>query len=80
MESLTVDFLASQIASAEYINPKPTLTICILTMQNGLYMTGESATLDPARFDAEIGKRIAYQNAFAKLWQPYGFARAEQHR
>lgn len=78
MEPITVDYLGSQIAETLYLNPRGTLTLCILTMKNGLHVVGESACLDPARFDAEIGKRLAYQNAFGKLWQPYGFIRAEE--
>lgn len=78
MEPITVEYLGSQIAETTYLNPKGTLTLCILTMKNGLHVVGESACLDPARFDAEVGRRIAYQNAFARLWQPYGFIRAEQ--
>jgi hypothetical protein len=80
MEPITVEYLGSQIAETTYLNPKGTLTLCILTMKNGLNVVGESACLDPARFDAEVGKRIAYQNAFGRLWQPYGFIRAEQAR
>lgn len=80
MEPLTPDYLASQIADASYLNPKPTLTLCILTMANGLYVVGKSAVLDPARFDAEIGKRIAYQDAFNQLWQLEGYNRACQAR
>lgn len=76
MQPITPDFLAGQIASADYINPKPTLTICILTMRNGLYITGKSAVLDPARFDAEIGRKVAYEDAFRQLWQLEGYARA----
>lgn len=80
MEPITTDYLASQIAETTYLNPKGTLTLCILTMQNGLHVVGESACLDPARFNAEIGRSLAYQNAFGKLWKPYGFIRAEQAR
>jgi len=60
MEPITVEYLGSQIAETTYLNPKGTLTLCILTMKNGLNVVGE--------------------NAFAKLWQPYGFIRAEQAR
>lgn len=76
MNPITVDYLASQIASVEYLNPKGTLTICILTMKNGLHVVGKSACLNPASFNAEIGKSVAYQDAFDQLWQLYGFVRA----
>jgi hypothetical protein len=78
MEPLTLEYLSSQIAEVDYFNPKPTLTHCVLTMQNGLYVTGQSACLNHARFDAAIGRAIAYQDALRQLWQPYGFIRAQQ--
>lgn len=76
MAPITPDYLAEQIASVDYLNPKPTLTLCILTMANGLYVVGKSAVLDPARFDAAIGRSVAYQDAFNQLWQLEGYARA----
>jgi hypothetical protein len=56
--------------------PRDVLTICVLTMKNGLHVVGESACLNPAHFDAELGKALARQNAFSKLWQLEGYARA----
>lgn len=73
---ITPDFLTSQIVAVDYFNPKPTLTLCVLTMSNGLYVVGKSAVLDPKRFDAEIGRDVAYKNAFEQLWQLEGYARA----
>ena len=76
MESLTTEYLASQIADTTYLQPIGTLSLCILTMANGLNIVGQSACLNPARFDATIGKSIAYQDAFRQLWQLEGYARA----
>lgn len=50
-----------------------TLTFCILTLENGFTVTGESACASPENFDAEIGKKIAYQNAREKIWQLEGY-------
>lgn len=49
------------------------LTICVLTLQNGFQVTGESACADPAMYDAEIGKRIAQDNAIKKIWPLMGY-------
>lgn len=76
MEPLTVEYLAAQIADATYLQPIGTLTLCILTMVNGLNIVGQSACLNPARFDAAIGRTIAYQDAFRQLWQLEGYAGA----
>lgn len=50
-----------------------TLIFCILTLKNGFTVTGESACASPENFDAEIGKKIAYQNAREKIWLLEGY-------
>ena len=53
--------------------PLQTLTFCILTLESGFTVTGESACASPENFDAEIGKKIAYQNAREKIWLLEGY-------
>lgn len=53
--------------------PLQTLTFCILTLENGFTVTGESACASPENFDAEIGKKIAYDNAREKIWLLEGY-------
>ena len=50
------------------------LTFCILVLRNGFTVTGESACASPENFDAEIGKKIARQNAVQKIWPLMGYA------
>lgn len=50
-----------------------TLTFCILTLENGFTVTGESACASPENFDAEIGRKIAYNNAREKIWVLEGY-------
>ena len=73
MNKITVEFLNSEIANIEYLRPVGTLTICVITTKDGFTFTGESACVDPANFNKEIGEKIAYDNAFNKMWLPYGF-------
>lgn len=49
------------------------LTFCVLVLSNGFKVTGESACVSPENFDAEIGKRIARQNAVNKIWPLMGY-------
>lgn len=71
---LTEEHLKGLIADASYHRlDGTTVTICALTLRSGFVVTGESACLDPANFDAEIGEQIAYANAFEKLWQLEGY-------
>lgn len=50
------------------------LTFCVLTLRNGFTVTGESACASPENFDAELGRKIARQNAVAKVWPLMGYA------
>lgn len=50
------------------------LTFCVLTLRNGFTVTGESACASPENFDAEIGRKIARQNAVNKVWPLMGYA------
>lgn len=55
-------------------HPLRLLTFCVLVLKNGFTVTGESACVSPENFDAEIGKKIARQNAVAKVWPLMGYA------
>lgn len=80
IQKLTKEFLLSRIADARYVHHEgTTLTHCLLTMKNGIIVDGKSACLNPADFDAEMGRKIAYDNAFAKLWELEGYARASEY-
>ncbi|HIA8366472.1 TPA: Gp49 family protein, partial [Klebsiella pneumoniae] len=46
---------------------------CVLVLENGFIVTGESACASPENFDPEIGRKIARQNAVAKIWPLEGY-------
>ena len=50
------------------------LTFCVLVLRNGFTVTGESACASPENFDAELGRKIARQNAVNKVWPLMGYA------
>lgn len=54
------------------------LTFCVLRLRNGFTVTGESACASPENFDAGIGRKIARQNAVAKIWPLLGFRLRDQ--
>ena len=70
---LTKEFLESEIDKTEYNRLGGTITHCTITTKSGFTFTGESACVDPTNFNQEIGEKIAYDNAFEKMWLPYGF-------
>lgn len=49
------------------------LTFCVLVLKNGFTVTGESACASPENFDAEIGRKIARENAVNKIWPLMGY-------
>ena len=49
------------------------LTFCVLVLRNGFTVTGESACASPENFDAEIGRKIARENAINKIWPLMGY-------
>lgn len=49
------------------------LTFCVLVLRNGFTVTGESACASPENFDAEVGRKIARQNAINKVWPLMGY-------
>lgn len=73
MDKITKEFLESQIVDVKYTLIGETLTHCAITVKNGFVFTGESACVNPANFDKEIGEKMAYENAFNSMWLPYGF-------
>jgi hypothetical protein len=50
------------------------LIFCTLVLRNGFTVTGESACVSPENYNAEIGRRIARENAIAKVWPLMGYA------
>ena len=54
------------------------LTFCVLVLKNGFTVTGESACASPENFDAELGRKIARQNAVQKMWPLMGYALKER--
>ena len=75
---VTPEMLDSRIASVGYqVLAGTSVTICNLTLDNGFSVRGESACVDPANFNRDVGQTIAYNNAKNKLWQLFGFLLAE---
>jgi len=71
---LTPDLIdAAIVDEAYYIFPGTTTTICRLTLKNGYGTIGESAAVSLENFDQEIGRKVARENARAKIWDLEGY-------
>jgi len=54
------------------------LTFCVLVLKNGYTVTGESACVSSANFNADVGRSIARKNAVEKIWPLMGYALKER--
>ena len=70
---LTKEFLESEVVKISCQRIGSRITHCTITTKSGFVFTGESACVDPADCNEDIGSKIAYDNAFEKMWMPYGF-------
>lgn len=71
---LTPELVKSKVKEVNYhVFTDTCLTVCVLTLENGFTVTGESACASPENFNQEIGESIAYKNAMGKIWALEGY-------
>lgn len=76
---VTEALIASKIIDVAFTNLENTLiTVCVITLENGFTVTGESACVSEENFDKDIGENIAYNNAKEKVWVLEGYLLKEQ--
>ena len=49
------------------------LTICVITLQNGFTVLGQSACASPENYNRAVGNRLAYSDAKNKIWALMGY-------
>lgn len=49
------------------------LTFCVLVLENGFTITGQSACASPEKYNQVKGKAIAYENAIQQVWPLLGY-------
>jgi hypothetical protein len=76
---LTPAHIDLKIRKSRYWQPEgTTLTVCAIELANGTQVIGESACVSYQNFDAEIGKKIAFNNAREKIWALEGYLLKEK--
>lgn len=70
---VTLADLKARVTSEEYLT-REHLTVCILQLDNGFYLVGKSAPVDPGNFNAELGREFAYDDALRQAWPLLAFA------
>jgi hypothetical protein len=49
------------------------VTLCVLVLENGFKVVGEASCVSPENFNAELGRKVARQNAIDKVWMLEGY-------
>ncbi|WP_313114080.1 Gp49 family protein [Pseudescherichia sp.] len=49
------------------------MTIALVELKTGFVITGQSACIDPANYDAAEGRKWALEDAIGKLWDLHGY-------
>ncbi len=76
---VTPQKLEEVIVSEQYhVFPNSTFTACLLTLKNGYTVLGESACASPENFNADLGQKIARDNAKNKIWALEGYLLREK--
>ena len=76
---VTTDLIDSKIKGiTTYRLPDTTITVAVITLENGFTVTGESACADPANFDADVGKNFAIEKAYQKIEPLEGYLLKER--
>lgn len=73
--TVTIESLNELISksSVSYTNPIGTLTHCVITLPCGFTVTGESACVDPKKYNKAEGEKWALEKAKSSLWMLEGY-------
>lgn len=77
--SVSLNDIHKKTKKAEYIVlPDGRTTICMLTLENGFTVRGESACVSIQNFNKALGEKYAYEDAINKCWPLEGYLLAEE--
>lgn len=71
--------MLNRVKKTEYVVlPDGKTTICILYIENGYTVRGESSCVVPEEFNKALGEKYAYERAIDELWPLEGYLLAEK--
>ena len=65
---VTPEIIESKIKKCEFHKLTEVLTVCVLTLENGFIVTGESSCASPENYNKELVEKISRMNAVGKIW------------
>lgn len=60
-------------SSVDHVRALGLLTFAVVVLRNGFTVTGQSACASPENYNAEIGQRLALEDAKRQMWALLGF-------
>lgn len=73
-----IDKLVLEEDDRDNLQSLDVLTICLLVTRNGFTLIGKNAPASPDNFDAELGRKLAYEDAVRQMWPLMGYALRER--
>jgi hypothetical protein len=77
---VTKESIEERIERVSYTVMDDIMTVCVITMRNGFKALGSAVPADPRNYDADVGKRYAFEDAFKGLWRVEGYLLCERLR
>jgi hypothetical protein len=71
--TITPEYLESLILDVKYHHENEKVTVCFITLKNSFKVIETSGVVNSEDFIKEIGERLAYKEAFNKLWAFEGY-------
>ena len=75
---VTIEQIQAKIVDKKFHRLNQVLTVCVLTLENGFSVNGESACASPENYSQELGEKYAFENAFDKIWMLEGYLLKEK--
>ncbi len=71
---ISSDFISKVAVNAEkiYLQPTPSMRICVLKLKSGHEVYGVAQVLDPVNDVESIGNKVAFDRAKDEIWQVVG--------
>jgi hypothetical protein len=78
IQKVSIEARIARIAYHHF--PGSTTTAALVVLDNGFSTVGTSAAVDPAEFDASLGRKYAYADAIDKMFPHFACMALEAQR
>jgi hypothetical protein len=74
---ITAADIRVRVSTVEYIE-RGVLNVAIVQLDNGWWLVGKSAPVDPGNYNAEYGRELALDDALRQAWPLLAFAHLDR--